>query len=299
MACLTVSAAEEKRLKGLGFISNRDTDNFSARVVTLNGRITTEQSRCITEAAEIFGNGILTFTSRLSIEVPGIPYEKIEEFSDYIAKVGLFPGGTGPKIRPVVSCKGTTCRFGLIDTFSFSEELHNRFYKGYREVKLHHKFKIGVGGCPNNCIKPDLNDLGIVGQRIPRFNIVKCKECKKCFSEEGCPPNAAKFVDGTLQIDEEDCINCGRCIVNCPFDSVEEEITGYKVYVGGRWGKKVSIGQPLDAIFADKEDVMNVIEKTIDLYKEQGQAGERLSQTIERVGFEDFQSQLLEDVLAR
>lgn len=299
MACLTVSAVEEKRLKGLGFVSNRDTDNFSARVVTLNGRVTAEQSRCITEAAEIFGNGTLTFTSRLSIEVPGIPYEKVEEFSDYIAKVGLYPGGTGPKVRPVVSCKGTTCRFGLIDTFALSEELHNRFYKGYREVKLHHKFKIGVGGCPNNCIKPDLNDLGIVGQRIPKFNIVKCKECNKCFAEEGCPPHAAKFVDGALQIDEEDCINCGRCIVNCPFDSVEEEITGYKVYIGGRWGKKVSIGQPLDAIFVDQEDLMNIIEKTIDLYKEQGQAGERLSQTLERIGFENFQSQLLEGILAR
>ena len=25
------------------------------------------------------------------------------------------------------------------------------------------KFKIGVGGCPNNCVKPTLNDIGIVG----------------------------------------------------------------------------------------------------------------------------------------
>ena len=32
---------------------------------------------------------------------------------------------------------------------------------------LPHKFKIAVGGCPNNCVKPDLNDLGIVGQRVP------------------------------------------------------------------------------------------------------------------------------------
>ena len=36
------------------------------------------------------------------------------------------------------------------------EEIHERFYHGYREVKLPHKFKIAVGGCPNNCVKPDL-----------------------------------------------------------------------------------------------------------------------------------------------
>ena len=29
------------------------------------------------------------------------------------------------------------------------------------------KFKIGVGGCPNNCIKPNLNDIGIVGAVLP------------------------------------------------------------------------------------------------------------------------------------
>ena len=33
--------------------------------------------------------------------------------------------------------------------------------------RLPHKFKIAVGGCPNNCVKPDLNDLGIIGQRVP------------------------------------------------------------------------------------------------------------------------------------
>ena len=29
------------------------------------------------------------------------------------------------------------------------------------------KFKIGVGGCPNNCVKPTLNDIGIVGAVLP------------------------------------------------------------------------------------------------------------------------------------
>ena len=32
-----------------------------------------------------------------------------------------------------------------------------------------HKFKIAVGGCPNNCVKPDLNDLGIIGQMVPKL----------------------------------------------------------------------------------------------------------------------------------
>ena len=36
MAALTISKEEEQRLKGLGFLNNKGTDNFSARVITVN-----------------------------------------------------------------------------------------------------------------------------------------------------------------------------------------------------------------------------------------------------------------------
>lgn len=54
MATLTVSKEEEKRLKGMGFLSNKGTDNFSARVITVNGKVTAAQQRCLAEAAEKF-----------------------------------------------------------------------------------------------------------------------------------------------------------------------------------------------------------------------------------------------------
>ena len=200
MATLTVSKEEEKRLKGMGFLSNKGTDNFSARVITVNGKVTAAQQRCLAEAAEKFGNGILTFTTRQTVEVQGIPYENIDAFQEYLAKEGLETGGTGPLIRPIVSCKGTTCQYGLLDSFALSEEIHKRFYKGYRAYKLPHKFKIAVGGCPNNCVKPNLNDLGIIGQRIPTYDASLCKGCKKCSVSEACPNGAPKLVDGIMQI---------------------------------------------------------------------------------------------------
>ena len=95
MSALTVSKEEEKRLKGQGFLNNRGTDEFSARVITVNGKVTAAQHRCMAEAAEKFGNGNLTYTTRLSVEIQGIPYEKIEEFQEFIAKEGLETGGTG------------------------------------------------------------------------------------------------------------------------------------------------------------------------------------------------------------
>ena len=49
----------------------------------------------------------MAFTTRLTVEVQGIPYENIEAFQAYIAKAGLQTGGTGAKVRTIVSCKGT------------------------------------------------------------------------------------------------------------------------------------------------------------------------------------------------
>ena len=134
-------------------------------------------------------------TTRLTVEIQGIPYRNVDALIQFLAMAGLETGGTGSKVRPIVSCKGTTCQYGLIDAYSVSEEIHERFYKGYRDVKLPHKFKIAVGGCPNNCVKPNLNDLGIIGQKVPVLNTDKCRGCKVCSVERSCPMKAVKIVD--------------------------------------------------------------------------------------------------------
>lgn len=238
MAALTIEAAEVKRLKGLGFLNNKGTDNFSARVVLGNGKVTAECLEQLAEGARRFGNGEIVFTTRLTAEVIGIPYEKIPAFQDYLASIGLEAGGTGPRVRPIVSCKGTTCQYGLLDSYAISREMHERFYKGYHQVTLPHKFKIAVGGCPNNCVKPNLNDVGVMGWR-----------------------------------------------------------GGYKIFIGGRWGKSHAIGQELGKVFETKEEMFDTVEKAILLFKEQGNAGERFSDTIARLGFENVEAQLLSDEL--
>ena len=296
-----VSKEEETRVKALGFLKDKRTpDKFNGRVITRNGKITADEARVIAEAAEKFGSGEVTMTSRLTMEIQGVPFDSIEPLREYLMQAGLETGGTGSKVRPVVSCKGTTCQYGLIDTFALSEEIHERFYHGYREVKLPHKFKIAVGGCPNNCVKPDLNDLGIIGQRVPQIDLEKCRGCKVCQIENNCPIKVAKLVDGKITIDENVCNHCGRCVGRCPFHAIEDYTNGYRIYIGGRWGKKVAHGRYLDKVFTDKEEVLNVVEKAILLFREQGVTGERFADTVNRLGFENVQAQLLaDDLLAR
>lgn len=293
-----VSPEEEKRVKALGFLKDKNTpDKFNGRVITRNGKITAEEARTIAEAAERFGSGEVTMTSRLTMEIQGVPFDNIEPLREYLMQAGLETGGTGSKVRPVVSCKGTTCQYGLIDTFGLSEEIHERFFHGYSDVKLPHKFKIAVGGCPNNCVKPDLNDLGIIGQRIPQVDLEKCKGCKICRIEKNCPIHVAKVENGKIVIDENACNHCGRCVGKCPFHAIEDYTNGYRVYIGGRWGKKVAQGRYLDKVFTDKEEVLSIVEKAILLFREQGNTGERFADTVARLGFENVQEQLLSDEL--
>ena len=207
--------------------------------------------RRITEAAEKFGNGEVAMTTRLTVEIQGVPYENIAPIRAYLAEEGLATGGTGSKVRPVVSCKGTTCQYGLYDTFAFSEKIHKMFYEGWHGVELPHKFKIALGGCPNNCVKPDLNDFGIIGQRVPAFESEKCRTCKTCAVEKNCPIGAAKLTDAGLVIDPNACNHCGRCIGKCPFKALETGAYGYRIWhrralgqEGGRRARRSTRSSP-------------------------------------------------------
>ena len=146
----TLSPEEIKRVKGLGCLQDKTRPNtFNVRVITRNGKLTAAEHRAVIEASERFGLGEVAMTTRLTLEIQGVPYENIQPMIDFLAEHGLQTGGTGAKVRPIVACKGTTCQYGLLDSFGLSEKLHELFYVGYHGVTLPHKFKIAVGGCPN------------------------------------------------------------------------------------------------------------------------------------------------------
>ena len=285
---------EVKRVKGLGCLQDkRYPDVFNVRIITRNGKISAEEQKVIAEASEKYGSGEVTMTTRLTLEIQGVKYENIAPLMEFVNEHGLTTGGTGSKVRPVVSCKGTTCQYGLCDTFGLSEKLHELFYVGYHDVVLPHKFKIAVGGCPNNCVKPNLNDLGIVGQNVPVFDYSKCKGCKVCQVEKSCPIKIAKMENGKLYVDPNQCNNCSRCRGKCPFGVTEEYIPGFKVYIGGRWGKKIAHGLPLSRILRSEEEVIDVVEKAILLFRDEGITGERFADTVDRLGFDYVNDKLL------
>ena len=283
-------------VKGRGFLLNRGTESFSGRIVAPGAVFTAKDLMTISEIAEKYGSGKVGFTSRLSAEVVGIPFDKIEEACAYAAERGLYFGGTGAKIRPVTACKGTTCVYGNYDTQALAKEIHENYYIGWSKVQLPHKFKIGVGGCPNSCMKPSLNDFGVEGRKVPKFDPELCRGCKICAVEKACPSKAAHVENGKLVIGEN-CLSCGVCTGKCPFNAVAPESeTVYRIYVGGTWGKSTRIGTPLTR-FVTREEIAPVLEKTMLWFKENAFAKERLGKAIDRLGFEKFEADIATDDL--
>ncbi len=163
MANLTME--QLNAVKAQGFLRNRGTECFSGRVVPVGTVFTATQMHDLATLAETYGNGRLIATSRQSIEVPGIAYENIPAAIAFAEAHDLHFGGTGAKVRPITACKGTTCVFGMYDTQALAKQIHEVYYVGWSKIALPHKFKIAVGGCPNSCIKPSLNDFGVEGNR--------------------------------------------------------------------------------------------------------------------------------------
>lgn len=132
-----------------------------------------------------------------------------------------------------------------------------------------------------------------MSQYIPNFNEDKCKGCKKCSVEDTCPMDACEVEGEKLQMDKSICSNCGRCVDKCYFDAIVNGTYGYKVFIGGKGGKVKTEARALNKVFTSKEEIFDLIEKALLFYMENGQPKERFAKTIERIGFEEVEKELL------
>ena len=298
MAKLT--QADINRVKGMGFLQNRGTECFSGRALAPGTVFSAQQLKTVAECAEKYGSGKVAFTSRQCAEIIGIPYENIDAAVAFIEEAGLSFGGTGAKVRPITACKGTTCVYGNCDTQKLAKEIHEKYYLGWRGVTLPHKFKIGVGGCPNSCMKPSLNDFGVEGRRVPVYDADKCRGCAVCQVKERCPAHAVSIENGKAVINREQCLNCGVCIGRCPFGAVAPEAeTVYRIYVGGTWGKYTRMGTPLSRLVKE-EEIFPILESTMLWFRANGYQKERLGAAIDRIGVEKLEEALFSgEMLAR
>ena len=147
--------ADYAALKKGGFMRQKQKNNFSLRIRVVGGHLDAKQLAKVAEVSEKYGEGYVHLTSRQGVEIPFIKLDQIDEVKAALAEGDVVPGVCGPRVRTITACQGAAiCPSGCIDTYALAEELDERYFG--RE--LPHKFKFGVTGCQNNCLKAEEND---------------------------------------------------------------------------------------------------------------------------------------------
>lgn len=275
-------------LKKGGFMRQKQKGYFSLRLQVVGGNLTSENIKTVSEVAEKYGHGYVHMTSRQGIEIPFIHFDDIEEVRAELAKGGVNPGVCGPRVRTVTACQGSEiCPSGCIDTYALAQELNEHYFG--RE--LPHKFKFGVTGCQNNCLKAEENDLGIKGGMIVSYKEDACIQCGVCV--KACREGALTMEAGKILIDESKCNNCARCVKSCPTDAWEGE-PGYILSFGGLFGNKIYKGEHIVPIIKDKDTLFRVADAAIEYFEEHANPGERFRFTLQRLGEEEFRKKIQE-----
>lgn len=281
-------AADYAALKKGGFMRQKQKNCFSLRLRVVGGHVTAEQLAKIAEVSEKYGEGYVHLTSRQGIEIPYIRLDEIEEVKEALAEGDAEPGVCGPRVRTITACQGAAiCPSGCIDTYALARELDERYFG--RE--LPHKFKFGVTGCQNNCLKAEENDVGIKGGMQVRWKEEDCIRCGVCV--KACRSGAVRLEEDGIHIDGSLCNYCGRCSKACPVDAYES-IPGYIVSFGGIFGNTIRTGEPVIPFITDHEKLMKVCDAAIQFFDDNALPGERFRFTIERIGEDTFRSRIRE-----
>lgn len=280
--------ADYTELKKGGFMRQVQKDRFSLRLRIVGGQIQAGQLHKVYEIAQRYGQGYIHMTSRQSMEIPHIHLHDIESVKNELSKAGLQPGACGPRVRTVTACQGSAvCPSGLIDTTFLAREFDQRYYA--RE--LPHKFKLGITGCRNNCLKPEENDLGVKGGMKPLWIEGSCNFCGLC--EAVCREQSITVDKQQKKItfNENTCNYCGRCVKGCPVGAWVGR-SGFIVYFGGMFGNRIVIGRQLLPILFSVEELHRVVETTLQFFNKHGKSSERFANTLDRVGWDQFQREL-------
>jgi dissimilatory sulfite reductase (desulfoviridin) alpha/beta subunit len=277
-----------KALKNGGFMRQIQKNRFSLRLKVVGGSLTARQLAVIAEVAEKYGKGRVHLTSRQGVEIPFIRLEDADAVKKELMEGGVSTGVCGPRVPTVTASPGDAiCPSGCIDTYGIASEISERYYG--RE--LPHKFKFGVTGCRNNCLKAEENDLGIKGGYLIDWDEKACTLCGVCVA--ACRDGAISLDAERLFLDRSKCDNCGRCVKSCPFGAWKGT-PGYILSFGGTFGNMIAKGEQVLPIIQDKKTLFRAADATLDFFDRHGSPGERLRVAIDRAGWDVFKQAMEE-----
>ncbi|MGI5931593.1 MAG: 4Fe-4S binding protein [Eubacterium sp.] len=281
-------AVDYGALKAGGFMRQKQKDTFSMRLKVVGGTVTTEQLEAIVAAANKYADGYVHLTARQGIEIPFVKLEDIEDIKKDLEAGGVPTSVCGPRVRTVTACQGgKCCASGCFDTYELAKKIDARYFG--RE--LPHKFKFGITGCQNNCLKAEENDVGIKGGETVTWEKDSCIFCGVC--EKACREGAIRVTETEVLLDESKCNHCGRCVRSCPTDAWKGE-GGYILSFGGTFGNSIKKGRELLPIVHGEDTLFRITDTAIEFFAQNAKPSERFAKCLERIGWDSFQEKIKE-----
>lgn len=152
-------------------------------------------------------------------------------------------------------------------------------------IPFHQRFRLGISGCPNACSQPQISDFGVIARAMPESLSAECIECGRCVS--ACLENSIQVLDHEAVIDYIKCVGCSDCARACPTGTLRADRKGFGVKIGGRLGRHPQLAQEIVHL-ATEDEVILALDASLTLYMEHGQAGERFSYAVNRLGMKAF-----------
>lgn len=198
---------------------------YAIRILTDYGYVKPDFIINLATIAKKYTTSDLSLTSRGTIEIIGLKAEVLTDIIDELKNNNIPIGGTGKKVRFILTCKSEQCPYGLAEVKRIATSISSSL----SDECFSNKFKIGIFGCQNSLGKAMSQDIGF----IP---VLKYNEL------------------------------------------------AFRVFIGGRMGKKVSLGKELSFLISE-ENILPLIHSTIEFYKKEGKNNERFSETLSRFSF--------------
>ncbi|MFV0576891.1 MAG: sulfite reductase subunit C [Vibrio sp.] len=260
--------------------------------------------------AEKWGNGIIHLGTRQKLAMPGIRYQDVEEvklaLEPFIKEVEVDicgidvkdtkAGYTSIAGRNVVACQGSRiCQKANTDATGVAQRVEKLIYGQPYHIKV-----VAVG-CPNDCAKAHMTDIGIIGIAKMKFDASRCIGCGACV--KACKHHAVDCLDlknGKAIKEESKCIGCGECVLACPTMAWQRDPKQlYMVKLGGRTSKKTPRVGKTFLNWVTEDVIQQVIKNTLE-FEEEMLKGQpvylHMGHLIDRAGYKAFKERVLRGV---
>ena len=252
-----------ENLKSGGFIKERGKDQFTVRLRVPGGRLPIGRMKKIAEVAEKYGVEFVHLSVRQSVELIHVNFKDFDGVVRELTEGGQKVASCGARVRVPTACGG--CEYnpnGLMDAQASALEVDEKLFG---TPTAHHKFKISFSGCPIDCFKSAMNDVGFQGVIWPELDKDECISCGLCA--KSCGEGAiAMGADDKPVFYPEKCLYCGDCVKVCPTEAWQAARRGYLVRVGGKGGHHPILGT-MFALFLPAARVVEFLEEVLAWYK--------------------------------